>query len=129
MNTMKMIAVMTLSIAAMSATRMAHAAGDTGDAGRGQSLYESRCTACHSVDQNRVGPAHQGVFGRRAGQAPGYVYSSALKSSRLVWSDKTLEAWLANPERLIPGQKMGYSVTEAKDRADLIAYLKQLPKP
>jgi cytochrome c len=46
-----------------------------------------------------------------------------------VWSDKTLEAWLANPERLIPGQKMGYSVTEAKDRADLVAYLKQLPKP
>jgi cytochrome c len=129
MNTMKMIAAMTLSIAAVSATRMAHAAGDKGDAERGQALYESRCTACHSVDQNRVGPAHQGVFGRRAGQAPGYVYSSALKSSRLVWSDKTLEAWLANPERLIPGQKMGYSVTEAKDRADLIAYLKQLPKP
>jgi cytochrome c len=98
------------------------------DAVRGKELYESRCIACHSVDQNRVGPAHQGVFGRRAGLAVDYDYSAALKSSKLVWSDKTLDAWLTNPERLIPGQKMGYSVAEAQDRADLIAYLKKLPK-
>jgi len=97
-----------------------------GDAVHGQQLYESRCVACHSVDQNRVGPAHQGVFGRRAGLAPGYEYSKALKTTKIVWSEKTLDAWLSNPERTIPGQKMGFTVTEASDRADLIAYLKKI---
>ena len=97
-----------------------------GDAEHGQQLYESRCVACHSVDQNRVGPAHQGVFGRRAGLAPGYEYSKALKTTKIVWSEKTLDAWLSNPERTIPGQKMGFSVTDATDRTDLIAYLKKI---
>ena len=99
------------------------------DAARGKELYESRCVACHSVDQNRVGPAHQGVFGRRAGTATGYAYSPALKKSRIIWSEKTLDLWLSGPEMLIAGQKMGYSVSEAADRSDLIAYLKTLPKP
>jgi cytochrome c len=78
------------------------------------------------VDQSRVGPAHQGVFGRRAGRAVGYDYSNALKTSKVVWSEKTLDAWLSNPERLIPGQRMGYKVTDAGDCADLIAYLRKV---
>jgi cytochrome c len=97
-----------------------------GDAVRGQQLYESRCIGCRAVDQNRVGPAHPGVFGRRAGRVAGYDYSAALRVSRVVWSEKTLNAWLANPQRMIPGQKMGFRVTEAADRADLIAYLKEI---
>jgi cytochrome c len=99
------------------------------DAANGKTLYQSRCIGCHSVDQNRVGPAHEGVFDRRAGQVAGYDYSPALKKSKVVWSAKTLDQWLTNPERLIPGQKMGYSVTDSQDRADLIAYLKTLSKP
>lgn len=94
------------------------------DATRGKQLYESRCIACHSTDENRVGPAHKGVFGRKAGSAKGYDYSAALRKSRVIWNEKTLDRWLANPERLIPGQKMGFSVPEARDRADLIDYLK-----
>ena len=100
-----------------------------GDPTRGQELYESRCVACHSVDQSRVGPAHQGVFGRRAGRVAGYDYSAALKASKVIWSEKTLDAWLSNPERLIPGQKMGYLVSDAADRADLIAYLRKVSPP
>jgi cytochrome c len=98
----------------------AHAA----DAARGKSLYESRCIGCHSIDENRVGPAHRGVFGRRAGAVKGYEYSPALKSSRVIWNDHTLERWLANPEAAIPGQKMGFSVREPADRADIIEYLR-----
>ncbi|MFZ6691290.1 c-type cytochrome [Undibacterium sp. SXout20W] len=103
-------------------TREAHAESNSI---RGKELYDSRCIACHSIDQNRVGPAHQGVFNRRAGQAPGYNYSEALKNAKLVWSEKTLDAWLKSPEETIPGQAMGYSVSDAQDRADLIAYLKK----
>lgn len=97
-----------------------------GDATNGQRLYESRCIGCHSVGSNRVGPAHQGVFGRRAGAVQDYDYSEAVKKSAIVWTAQNLDRWLSNPEALIPGQKMGYAVSDADDRADLIAYLMTL---
>ena len=96
-----------------------------GDAASGRTLYQTRCSACHSLDYNGVGPAHRGVFGRMAAQAPGYAYSDALKSSHLVWSEESLDRWLADPEKVAPGQRMGVNVPQAQERADLIAYLKQ----
>jgi cytochrome c len=54
----------------------------------------------------------------------GFEYSPALRASRIVWSAETLDAWLADPERLVPGQRMSYSVPEAAERAALIAFLK-----
>jgi cytochrome c len=96
------------------------------DPERGAKLYANTCAACHSLDYNGVGPSHRGVFGRRIGAAPGYEYSAALHAkSDTLWNEKTLDAWLANPEKFIPGQKMGYMVASAQDRADLIAYLKK----
>lgn len=115
-----------LVLAAMTAAgAVSPALAKEGDSTRGKMLYESRCVACHSLDANRVGPAHQGVFGRKAGSALGYDYSTAVKASTLVWTEVTLDRWLADPESTIPGQKMGYSVSLPADRADLIAYLKQ----
>lgn len=90
----------------------------------GQQLYAQQCAACHSLDYNGVGPAHRGVFGRKAGSAPGYSYSAALSASGVVWNAQTLERWLTDPERFIPGQKMGFKVNAHADRAALIAYLK-----
>jgi len=96
-----------------------------GDADVGLALYKARCSACHSLDYNGVGPAHRGVFERGAALAPGFAYSDALKSSHLIWDEASLERWLADPEKLAPGQRMGVNVPDAKDRADLIAYLKK----
>lgn len=96
-----------------------------GDPAHGQVLYQARCAACHSLDHHGVGPAHRGVFGRAAAQAPGYAYSEALKSSHLVWDEAALDRWLADPEQVAPGQRMGVNVPDATDRSDLIAYLKQ----
>jgi cytochrome c len=95
-----------------------------GDAARGAIVYESLCAGCHALDENRVGPAHRGVFGRKAGSAPDYDYSSAVASSKVVWSEETLDRWLSGPEKFIPGQKMSITVTDAADRRDVIAYLK-----
>jgi cytochrome c len=97
-----------------------------GDASAGQRLYEQRCTACHSPDANRIGPMHRGVVGRRAGSVPGFAYSVAVKGSGLVWNERTLDAWLTDPQQLVPGQAMFFSVADAKDRADIIAYLATL---
>lgn len=94
------------------------------DAIRGKQLYATHCAVCHSMDYNGTGPAHRGVYGRRAGSLEHYNYSAAMKSSRIIWTEKTLDAWIANPEKLIPGQKMGFALLNARDRADMIAYLK-----
>lgn len=96
------------------------------DAARGKTLYESRCIGCHSVDDSRVGPLHRGVVGRKAGSVKDYDYSPALKASKVVWDVALLQKWLTNPEALIPGQRMGYSVDDAKDRVDLAEYLATL---
>ncbi len=112
----------TLAILALLA---AAAPVDADDAARGKQLYESRCIGCHSIDANRVGPAHRGVFGRRSGAATEYDYSTAVRDAKIVWDARTLDRWLADPERLIPGQRMNYSVPEPADRADLIAYLRE----
>ena len=95
------------------------------DAGRGQELYQARCSACHSLDVNRVGPRHRGVFGRKAGSVADYRYSPALKSAGIIWDESTLERWLSDPESVIPGQRMGYRTGPAEDRRDLIAFLRR----
>jgi cytochrome c len=105
-------------------TALAPPAFAAGDAEAGRALYQARCTACHSMDYNGVGPAHRGVFARPAAQAKGFAYSDALKASRLVWTEEALDRWLTDPEKVAPGQRMGVNVPDAKDRADLIAYLK-----
>ena len=96
---------------------------------RGLKIYTAKCSACHSVDENHVGPAHTGVFGRRAGKAKDYEYSEALGKSKMVWSRVNLERWLADPEKVIPGQRMGYRLSLANERTDVVAYLLTLSAP
>ena len=97
-----------------------------GDVTRGSVLYQGNCTACHAVDSNKIGPAHRGVMGRRVGSLAGYQYSRELAQSRLRWTPQTLNAWLEDPEQLVKGQRMGFQVDSAQERADLIAYLATL---
>ncbi len=101
----------------------AGAAPLSGDPNRGAGLYETRCGACHSLDANRIGPAHRGVFGRRAGIAPGFTYSPALKASGLTWTAVNLDLWLTAPTKLVKGTSMGFRLGSAQERADVIAYL------
>ncbi len=119
---------MTLLAAAGSAVpaAAAPAAAGGGDAQLGRKAYEARCGGCHAVDSDRIGPRHAGVVGRRAGSVPGFDYSPALRASGLVWDAALLERWLADPEALVPGQRMGYRLGDAKLRADIVAYLATL---
>ena len=93
------------------------------DPGNGEEVY-SRCLACHALESDRVGPRHCGVVGRRAGSIAGFEYSKAMKSSKLVWNAKTLDRFIADPMKAVPGTTMTYAgVKDAKERADLVAYL------
>ena len=103
--------------------RRAHAqAAAKGDPVAGKTLYQA-CMGCHSLDENDVGPKHRGVVGRKAGIIPGYAYSAAVKNSGIVWTPVKLDLWLTNPQKLVPGAKMFFSVSSPKQRADIIAYL------
>jgi cytochrome c len=94
-----------------------------GDTARGAKVYQD-CMICHTLDQNEIGPRHRDVFGRKAGSVAGYDYSAALKASGIVWDENTLDKWLTDPPALVPGTKMMFSVDDAQDRADVIAFLK-----
>ena len=96
-----------------------------GDPERGKALY-ANCTSCHSIDENDIGPKHRGVVGRKAGTAPDYAYSAALKASGIVWDKVTLDRWLTNPSALVPGTKMFFLVPDPQVRADIVAYLAEL---
>jgi len=109
------------ALAALAALSPTASAG--GDPSRGEQVYD-RCLACHSLDRNRTGPKHCGLFGRRAGSLPDFEYSPAMRSSGIVWSDKSLDRFLAAPTKVVPGTYMGYAgIDDPRERADLIAYL------
>jgi len=96
-----------------------------GDAERGKELY-ARCQGCHSIDRNRIGPMHRGLFGRRAGTVDGFNYSKAMKQSGIVWDEAALDAFLAAPRDVVPGTRMTYAgIKDPQERADLITYLKE----
>ncbi len=109
----------------VAAASLCAAAQPAGDPARGKTLYQG-CSACHSIDDNDIGPKHRGVVGRRAGSVGDYNYSAALKASGLTWDRETLDRWLSNPSALVPGTKMYFKLDSAQDRADVIAYLEQL---
>jgi cytochrome c len=97
-----------------------------GDAQAGEAIY-ARCLACHALAYDRTGPKHCGLFGRRAGSLPGFHYSQAMQRSKIVWSEKTLDRFLDDPLKALPGTAMGYAgVKDRRERADLIAYLRQV---
>ena len=102
----------------------AAAAPALGDPARGEVIY-GRCLACHALAYNRTGPMHCGLFGRRAGSVPGFSYSPAMARSKIIWNDGTLDRFLANPARMVPGTAMGYAgIADPHERADLIAWLR-----
>jgi cytochrome c len=121
------ILLVTAFAAALFAARAHAQTTTTGNAERGAQLFGA-CAACHSTspDRNLTGPSLFGVWERKAGTLASFNrYSPALKTAGVVWDDKTLDPWLASPARFIPGNHMTFEgVSDARQRADLIAYLK-----
>jgi cytochrome c len=86
-----------------------------------------QCKACHTLQRDgviMVGPNLFGVFGRAAASTNGFDYSPALQNAGLTWSPTALDAWLANPARFLPGNRMPFAgISDKADRDALIAYL------
>jgi nitrite reductase (NO-forming) len=97
----------------------------SGDASAGRLVFR-KCQACHSIEpgKNMLGPSLAGVIGRKAGTEAGYNYSPAMKSADIVWNPQTLDQYLSDPAKVVPGNKMPFpGLKTDHDRADVIAYL------
>lgn len=92
----------------------------------GRVLYQRKCGACRSLDRNRVGPRHRGVYGRKSASVEDFRYSEALRALDVVWDEETLDAWLASPTDMAPGTSMGFRLSDPDERKSVIAYLKSV---
>ena len=99
------------------------------DAGKGKTVFQ-RCAICHRVEKgggNGLGPNLFGIMGRKAGAVAGFSYSAAMKASGITWSADKLNAYIEHPAAVVPGNRMAFAgVTDAGQRADLVAYLATL---
>ena len=96
-----------------------------GDVARGEQRFQD-CAACHATQPgvNNVGPSLHGVFERKAATVADFRYSPALKRSGITWTAEAIDAFLADPQKVVPNNRMPYAgMPDANDRADLIAYL------
>lgn len=96
-----------------------------GDPAAGRLVFR-KCQLCHSLDAGKdiLGPSLAGIVGRKSGSEPNYSYSPAMKAANLVWDAKTLDRYLADPQKLVPGNKMPFpGLKTDQDRADVLAFL------
>jgi cytochrome c len=115
---------LTLALAAY-AQKAAPAKSPACDAANGRTLFEKRCTGCHSLTENHEGPHLAGVYGRKAGSVPGFDYTPGLQNSGIIWTDTTLDRWLTDTDAMIPDNTMNFRIPNPQDRRDLIAYLRK----
>jgi|RhiMetdeSRZDD1v2_1073273.scaffolds.fasta_scaffold20317_2 nitrite reductase (NO-forming) len=96
-----------------------------GDPSNGEQVFK-KCRACHSLEagKNAIGPSLAAVIGRKAGEIPNYNYSQVLKDTDVVWDTVALDAYLQDPKKFLPGNKMIFpGLKKNKERQDVIAYL------
>lgn len=94
----------------------------------GATLFKQQCAVCHTLSQSeqmRQGPPLIKVVGRPAGKVEGFHYSDGLAKADFTWDEIRLDAWLANPQAVIPGVVMAYRQAKPEMRAAIIAFLKE----
>jgi cytochrome c len=125
-----MISAMRATLASLTTLLLVGAARADGDAARGEARFQD-CAACHRMEAgaNNVGPSLHGIFARKAGEIVDFRYSPAMKRSGIVWTAETLDKYIADPQAMVPANRMPYAgMASAADRADLIAYLQKATK-
>jgi cytochrome c len=100
----------------------------SGDPEAGKAVFK-QCGVCHTTEagKNKIGPSLFGVTGRESASVPNFAYSEAMKNFKHTWDNSTLENYLADPRKVVPGTKMIFvGLKDQKQRDDVIAYLDTL---
>ena len=95
----------------------------------GATLFRQQCATCHTTnvsDPVRQGPPLVKIVGRKPGEAGDFHYSPGFAAANFVWDEARLDAFLTNPQAVIPGAVMAYRQSKPETRAAIIAYLKEL---
>lgn len=95
----------------------------------GATLFKQQCAICHTTNSSepmRQGPPLVRIVGRTAGKIEGFHYSDGLAKADFTWDETRLDAWLTNPQAVIPGVVMAYRQGKPETRAAIITYLKEL---
>lgn len=94
----------------------------------GQIAYNNACRTCHSIREgdNRLGPSLYGIVGKKAGTISGYDSSPAMRQSGIVWDEKNLDKFIADPEAVVHGNAMKPygGIASEEERQEIISYLK-----
>ncbi|WP_394561091.1 c-type cytochrome [Aquipseudomonas alcaligenes] len=94
------------------------------DTAAGEKVFQTKCSACHALDSDRVGPHLSGVVGRPMASVKGYAYSASLASASDSWSLERLETWLTSPARMFPDTTMAFGgLRKAEERKAVLCYL------
>ena len=116
-----------------SASPQARPSPETVEAAAGKRLF-SACQICHiaaapgtpGAKQMSIGPNLWGVYGR-ASASTDFAYSPAMQKADLVWNDETLNAFIENPMKYMPGTRMSFAgEADPQKRQEIIDYLKTL---
>ncbi|MBB3711240.1 cytochrome c [Limimaricola variabilis] len=114
------------------------------DIANGELQFGRQCVACHVVrDEDgrvlagrnaRTGPNLHGLEGRKLGSVEGFRYGdaiTALGERGVEWNEERFVAYVMDPTAWLRAElddrrargKMAYRVRDAKDAADIYAYL------
>jgi cytochrome c len=126
---MRIIAATVSVVLTLAATA---AVAQSGDATRGERLFNQQCKICHTVEKgarNGVGPNLFGIIGSKAGAVQGFSFSEAMRKSGIVWDEKTMAEYLKDPKGRVPDGKMVYAgLKQQAQLDDVIAYLRTATK-
>ena len=78
------------------------------------------CAGCHDLTPAKaelVGPPLYGIYGKKP-QMGGVKFT--------MWDKKTLDAFLADPQKVKPGSTMPVNVPDAKERAAMVKAIEGL---
>ena len=97
----------------------------------GKEVFNNNCRTCHSwkKDDNRLGPHLHAIVGRKAGSVAGFAYSGSMKNSGVTWDESSLDKFIANPDSVVPNNKMKpyTGIADAATRKQIIEFLKSNP--
>jgi cytochrome c len=132
MNTPRVILAMGLGFCSATSTvgiasaQMSLPAAKPAD---GAALFRQQCATCHTTnasDPPRQGPTLFNIVGREAGTAEGFRYSAGFATAKFKWDEQRLDAWLTDPQAIIPGAVMPYKQSKSEIRTAIVSYLEEL---